>query len=62
VGPLHRASSVCGWRRLLQIRRVVENVLSKQSRTAKMGGLPACMLGGGGGGGVKNSKKIAFLI
>jgi len=50
VGPLsprHGASSGCGWREGLEIRRVAANILNKQSRTADKGGPPALGLGVG---------------
>jgi hypothetical protein len=40
VGPLspqHGASSGCGWREVLQVRRVAANILNKQSLTADKG-------------------------
>jgi hypothetical protein len=40
VGPLssrYGASSGCGWREVLRVRRVSANVLNKQSRTADKG-------------------------
>jgi hypothetical protein len=40
VGPLsprHSASSGCGWREGLQIRRVAANILNKQSWTGNKG-------------------------
>jgi hypothetical protein len=40
VDPLsswHGASSGCGWREGLQIRRVAANILNKQERTADKG-------------------------
>jgi hypothetical protein len=38
VGPLsprHGASSRCGWREVLRLRRVAANILNKKSRTAE---------------------------
>jgi hypothetical protein len=40
VGPLsprHGASSGCGWREVLRVRRVAASILNKQSRTADKG-------------------------
>jgi hypothetical protein len=37
LSPRHGASSGCGWRNGLQLRRVAENTLNKQSRTADKG-------------------------
>jgi hypothetical protein len=33
----HGASSGCGWREVLRVRRVAANILNKQSRTADNG-------------------------
>jgi hypothetical protein len=37
LSPRHGASSGCGWRKVLRLRRVAANVLNKQSRTADKG-------------------------
>ena len=37
LSPRHGASSGCGWRNGLQIRRVAANILNKQSKTADKG-------------------------
>jgi hypothetical protein len=34
LSPRHGASSGCGWREVIRVRRVAANILNKQSRTA----------------------------
>jgi len=45
LSPRHGASSGCGWRNGLQIRRIAANILNKRSRTTDKGCPPVGGLG-----------------
>jgi hypothetical protein len=45
LSPRHGASSGCGWKNGLQLRRIAANTLNKRFRTADKGGPPAWELG-----------------
>jgi hypothetical protein len=47
LSPRHGASSDCGWREGLHIRRVAANILNKQSRTADKGWFSSLGVGRG---------------
>jgi hypothetical protein len=47
LSPRHGASSGCGWRNGLQLRRVAANILNKQSRTADKGWSSSLVVGRG---------------